>query len=74
MECLTADQLEADWERALDSASEAVSFCADAKLLTRAYAEREVAIIRAERKWLERVSPSLRRLFPPARSALTQQP
>jgi len=40
MERLTADQVEQDWKRALDSASEAVSFCADAKLVPRAYAER----------------------------------
>jgi hypothetical protein len=45
MERLTADRIEEDWERALDSASEAVSFCADAKLLSRAYAEREAAVI-----------------------------
>lgn len=66
MEWLTADRIEEDWERALDSASEAVSFCADAKLLSRAYAEREAAVIGAERKWLERVRPTLRSLFPPA--------
>ena len=65
MEPLTADQIEADWNRALDSASEAVGFCADAKLLTRAYAQREVKIISAERQWLEHVRPTLRRLFPP---------
>jgi hypothetical protein len=66
MERLTADRIEEDWERALDTASEAVSFCAQAKLLTRAYAEREVAIIGTERRWLEDVRPTLRRLFPPS--------
>jgi len=64
MERLTADQVEADWRRALDSASEAVRFCADAKLLAPAYAAREAVIIEAERKWLARVRPELRRLFP----------
>ena len=66
MERLTADQLEAGWKRALDSASEAVRFCADVKLLTPAYAAHEVAAIGAERKWLEQVRPTLRELFPPA--------
>jgi hypothetical protein len=64
MDQLTADQVEADWRRALDSASEAVRFCAGEKLLTRAYAAREVVIIDAERKWLERLRPELRKLFP----------
>ena len=64
MERLTADQVEADWKRALDSASEAVRFCRDSKLLTPAYAAREAVIIDAERKWLERLRPELRRLFP----------
>jgi len=67
---LTADQVEEDWERALDSASEAVSVCARSKLVTPAYAAREVAHIRAERNWLARTRPTLRRLFPPARSAM----
>jgi hypothetical protein len=66
MERLTADQIEADWKRALDSASEAVRFCTDAKLLTPAYAAREVAIIGAERRWLESFRPTMRKLFPPA--------
>jgi hypothetical protein len=70
MELLTADRIEEDWKRALDSASEAVGFCAQAKLLTPAYAAREVGIIGAERKWLDRVRPTLRRLFPPPRSAM----
>jgi hypothetical protein len=64
MERLTADQVEADWKRALDSASEAVRFCAESKLLTPAYAAREVALIGAERKWLEHLRPELRKLFP----------
>jgi len=66
METLTADRIEEDWERALDSASEAVSFCARAKLLTPAYAAREAVIIGAERQWLEHVRPTLRQLFPAA--------
>jgi len=66
METLTADRIEEDWKRALDSASEAVTFCAAAKLLTPAYAAREVVIIGAERKWLEQTKPTLRRLFPAA--------
>jgi len=66
MEQLTAEQVEADWRRALDSASEAVRFCSAEKLLTPAYAAHEVVIIEAERKWLERLRPELRRLFPPA--------
>jgi hypothetical protein len=70
MEPLTADRIEEDWKRALDSASEAVSFCARAKLLTPAFAAREVGIIGAERKWLDRMRPTLRRLFPPPRSAM----
>lgn len=70
MEALTADRIEADWKRALDSASEAVRFCANAKLLTPAYAAHEVVVIGAERRWLERMRPTLRRLFPPARSAM----
>ena len=68
MDSLTAEQVEEDWKRALDSASEAVSFCADSRLrlLTPAYAAHEVEQIRAEREWLARIGPSLRRLFPPA--------
>jgi len=64
MERLTADQVEEDWQRALDTASEAVSFCADERLLTPAYAAHEVALITAERKWLAEIRPSLSRLFP----------
>jgi len=64
MEQLTAEQVEADWKRALDSASEAVRFCAESKLVTPAYAAREAVIIGAERKWLEHVRPELRKLFP----------
>jgi len=64
MEPLTAEQVEADWKRALDSASEAVRFCAESKLVTPVYAAREAAIIGAERRWLDRVRPELRRLFP----------
>jgi hypothetical protein len=64
MERPTADQLEADWKRALDSASEAVQFCTAEKLLTPAHAAREAMVIDAERKWLERVRPELRKLFP----------
>ena len=69
MERLTADQVEADWMRALDAAAEAVIFCAQAKLLTPANAAREVAIIGAERKWLEGVRPTLRELYPPGQPA-----
>jgi hypothetical protein len=64
MERLTADQVEKDWKRALDTASEAVSFCTDARLLTPAYAAHEVALITAERRWLAQIRPSLSRLFP----------
>jgi hypothetical protein len=64
MERLTADQVEEDWERALDTANEAVSFCTDARLLTPAYAAHEVALITAERKWLTQIRPTLTRLFP----------
>jgi hypothetical protein len=64
---LTADQIEEDWERALDTASEAVSFCARSRLLTPVYAAHEVELIRAERQWLAGIRPTLRRLFPPAR-------
>lgn len=70
MEPLTADRIEEDWKQALDSASEAVRFCAEAKLLTPAYAAREVVILGAERKWLDRIRPTLRMLFPPPRSAM----
>jgi len=66
MYSLTAEQIEDDWKRALDAASEAVSFCAESKLLTPAYAAHEAEVIRAERDWLMRISPTLRRLFPPA--------
>jgi len=64
---LTADRIEEDWQRALDSASEAVRSCARVKLVTPAYAAREVAIIGAERQWLARMRPTLRKLFPSAR-------
>jgi len=64
MESLTAEQVEEDWQRALDSAFEAARFCAKANLLTPAYAQREEAIIGAERKWLDRIRPTLRKLFP----------
>jgi len=64
MERLTADQIEEDWKRALDTASEAVSFCARSRLLTPAYAAHEVALLTAERKWLAGITPTLRRLFP----------
>jgi hypothetical protein len=67
---LTADQIEEDWNRALDTASEAVNFCAASRLLTPAYAAREVALIGAERKWLAHIGPTLRRLFPPVGPAL----
>lgn len=70
MEPLTADRIEADWKRALDSASEAVRFCSAEKLLTPAYVAREVVVIGAERKWLEHMRPTLRRLFPPAQTAM----
>ena len=63
---LTADQIEEDWERALDTASEAVSFCARSGLLAPVYAAHEVELIRAERQWLAGIRPTLRRLFPPA--------
>jgi hypothetical protein len=63
---LTAAQIEEDWERALDTASEAVSICARSRLLAPAYAAHEAELIRAERKWLALVRPTLRRLFPPA--------
>jgi hypothetical protein len=66
MERLTADQVEEHWKRALDSASAAVRFCADAKLVKPSYAAREVAIIGEERRWLESVRPTLRMLFPPS--------
>jgi hypothetical protein len=61
---LTAAQIEEDWERALDTASEAVSFCARSRLLAPAYAAHEAELIRAERKWLAGIRPTLRRLFP----------
>ena len=73
-EILTADQVEEDWKRALDSASEAVSFCADSKLLPRAYAAHEVELIRAEREWLARISPTLRLLFPPVSGSAVGSP
>ena len=63
---LTAEQVEEDWERALDTASEAVSFCARSGLLAPVYAAHEVELIRAERQWLAGIRPTLRRLFPPA--------
>jgi hypothetical protein len=63
----SADQIEEDWERALDTASEAVSFCARSGLLTPADAAHEVALIRAERTWLVGMRPTLRGLFPSAR-------
>ena len=66
-ESLTADQIEEDWKRALDTASEAVSLCARSRLLTPAHAVHEVALIRAERKWLARIRPTLRTLFPASR-------
>ena len=64
---LTADQIEEDWERALDTASEAVSICARSGLLAPVYAAHEVELIRAERQWLAGIRPTLRRLFPPSR-------
>ena len=64
------DRIEAAWTRALDSASEAVTFCADAKLLSRTYVQHKVAHIHAERTWLEGARPALRELFPPAHSAM----
>ena len=67
---ITADQIEEDWERALDTATEAVTFCARSGLLTQAYAEHEVELIRAEREWLARIRPTLRTLFPTSRSAM----
>jgi hypothetical protein len=65
VEHLTADQVEEDWKRALDTASEAVSSCALAGLLTPAYAAHETELIRAEREWLAGISATLRMLFPP---------
>ena len=49
MERLTVDQVEGDWERALDSAFEAVKFCATSGLVTPAYEKRELVVIEAER-------------------------
>jgi hypothetical protein len=67
---ITADQIEEDWERALDTATQAVTFCAESGLLTQAYARHEVEHIQAERKWLAHIRPTLRMLFPTPRSAM----
>ncbi len=67
MERLTVDQVEEDWERALDSAFEAVKFCATSGLVTPAYARRELVVIEEERQWLTRITPALGRLFPARR-------
>jgi hypothetical protein len=70
LERLDADRIEEGWTRALDTASEAVKQGSRTQLITPAFAARQDELIRAEREWLTRITPALRMLFPPTRSAM----
>jgi hypothetical protein len=67
-----ADRLEEDWKHALDTASEAVSASSRSKVLPPSAAAAAGDHIREERTWLNRVSPTLHKLF--ARPRRTRQP
>jgi hypothetical protein len=60
-----ADQIEQDWNRALDSAGEAVSASSRANALPAKSLSTERDLIQGERKWLGGFRAALRRLFPP---------
>ena len=62
-----ADRLEEDWQRALDSADEAVAAGRRSRTLDPSDAADHVEHIRAHRKWLRSFRPSLRGLFPSRR-------
>ena len=59
-----ADQLEEDWNRALDAASGAVRAGDRAHALTSQDVSDETAQIHSHREWLGRFRPTLRKLFP----------
>jgi hypothetical protein len=61
---LDADRIEADWKRALDIAGDAVSAGSRSNALEPADASAELEHIDAERKWLHRFRPTLRRMLP----------
>jgi hypothetical protein len=59
-----ADEIEAEWERSLDAATEAVASYARAGTLGQSELAAESKVIREERQWLIGYRTSLRRLFP----------
>jgi hypothetical protein len=59
-----ADQLERQWEHALDSASAAVNDSGRAGAMTRDDASEASRHIEGQRKWLRSFKPTLRKLFP----------
>ena len=59
-----AAQLEADWGRSLDAASDAVDASRRAGALTQRELAGESERIREERKWLAGIGGALRRLIP----------
>jgi len=63
-ENVDADQVEEDWNRALDVASHAVDLGGRSHLLSPPEVSAEVEHIRADRTWLGAIKPTLRRLLP----------
>ena len=63
-EPLDAEKVEEDWNRALDAASGAVSAGSRAHALSPKDVSSETAHIHAQREWLSRFRPTLRRLLP----------
>jgi hypothetical protein len=59
-----ADQLEADWARSLDAASDAVDASRRAGTLTQADVAAEPERVREERNWLGSIGGALKRLLP----------
>jgi hypothetical protein len=66
---LDADRIEADWEHALDAATEAVDASSRSGSLSPSEVAAEAEHIRGERRWLKGFGPSLRKLFPRRRRA-----
>jgi hypothetical protein len=61
---LNAERLEKDWERALDTADEALHAGGQAHTLPPSEVASGTDQVREERRWLGRFRPALHRLFP----------
>jgi len=59
-----ADQIEADWSRSLDAATDAVAASRRARVLEPRELAAESQHISEERRWLSGFKGTLRRLFP----------